>query len=128
MDTVRRASETNNDVPLRRRRLISAGAPTSGSNTELMYALGKKGQAQNNFFRTTGSIGQQALGLHTQPATLPQIVAPIQPTPYGTVYPQVLEFGLTFQGQLQDSSLQGSNQLGGSRGRRKKRSAFNTPQ
>jgi hypothetical protein len=112
MDTVRRASETNNDVLLRRRRLISAGAPTSGPNTELMYALGKKEQAQNNFFRTTGSNGQQALGPHTQPATLPQIVTPIQLNPYGTVHPQGLETGLTLHGQLQDSTLQGSNQLG----------------
>jgi hypothetical protein len=56
-ETRRRAAETNNDVLLRRRHALAQGAPSSSSGTELMYALGKKEQALNNFFRTTGFFG-----------------------------------------------------------------------
>jgi hypothetical protein len=60
LETRRRAAETNNDVLLRKKRALAQGAPSSGSATDLMYALGKKEQALNNFFRTTGSSRQRA--------------------------------------------------------------------
>jgi hypothetical protein len=69
LEAVRKATETGNDVLVRKRRSMQDGIPTMGSTTEMMYVLGKRDQAQSSFFlRGTGARqGQSPL---SQPAAV----------------------------------------------------------
>jgi hypothetical protein len=67
MEAKRKATETNNDVLVRRRKAISEGIPSTGSTAEVMYQLGKRENAYNTLFHK-GVGGRQAQLLQSQPA------------------------------------------------------------